>query len=120
MNKSKFTNVSPKEYVTKDASRIRELLNPEVAPGLNLSLAEAVVEAGQCTLKHWHGVSNEVYYCLEGTGILYIDDEPYNLEPHSFYLLPKACSHYLEASTRVRLLCICQPPYTHQQTTLIA
>lgn len=119
MAKETYTNPNPLEYITKDASAIRELLNPQFMAGLNVSLAEAVLEPQASTLKHQHTDFDEIYYCLEGEGKLFINDQLFNLKPGSFYLLPKMSSHYLIASTRLRILCICNPPYNHQQTIIL-
>ena len=119
MKKEQYTNHTPLEYITKDASTIRELLNPQVLPGIPISLAEAMVEAQASTLKHQHENFDEIYYCLQGTGTLYINDQPFAFEPGGFYWLPKKTSHYLEAQTALRLLCICCPPYNHQQTIML-
>lgn len=106
-------------YVTKDASVIRELLHPSFVPGLGMSLAEAVVEAGGATLCHTHTDFDEIYYCLEGSGILYRDGEAIPFHKDGFHLLPKGTSHSLLAHTRLRLLCVCCPGYTHEKTILL-
>ena len=119
MKSQHYTNENPREYITKDLSMIRELLHPDDIPGLKVSLAEAVVDAFQVTEKHYHTDSDEIYYCLEGSGILYIDDQAYDFSPQKFYLLPKNTTHYLKAQTRLRLLCFCSPAYSHEQTVLV-
>ena len=112
-------NDTPQAYVTKDLSTIRELLHPSRVPGLGVSLAEAVVEAGGQTAEHYHGSFDEIYYGLEGHGTLYINGTPQAFGPHSYVLLPKNARHYLKASTRLRLLCVCCPGYTHEETVLV-
>ena len=115
----KYTNEVPLEYVTKDFSLIRELLNADVIPGLGLSLAEAVVEAGQSTVAHYHQGFDEIYYCLEGEGTLHINERIFACCPDRFYLLPKGSVHFLEAASRLRVLCICCPGYSHEHTVLV-
>ncbi len=105
-------------YVTKDQSFIRELLHPDFVPGLGMSLAEAVVEQGRETAEHGHPHFDEIYYGLEGEGILHINGMPHEFGPGRFYLLPKGSRHYLQAATRLRLLCMCCPGYTHEGTQL--
>lgn len=108
----------PKPYVTKDGSLIRELLHPSLLPGLGMSLAEAVVEAGKRTERHFHMTFDEIYYCLEGAGVLYINDVSHPFSPGSYYLMPKGSSHYLTATIKLRLLCVCCPGYTHDETVI--
>ena len=112
------TNPSPEGYITKDKSTIRELLHPDFVSGLGMSLAEAVVEPGMGTAAHLHEDFDEIYYCLEGEGQLFIDGLEYPFTPHSFYLMPTGSIHSLKARTRLRLLCICCPGYTHRGTRL--
>lgn len=109
---------APQPYVTKDGSTIRELVHPARWPGLGMSLAEAVVEAGGSTLRHVHTSFDEIYYCLEGTGVLYVDDAPGSFEPGDYRLIARGSSHYLTATTKLRLLCVCCPGYTHEATVL--
>ncbi|MDR1709457.1 MAG: cupin domain-containing protein [Candidatus Accumulibacter sp.] len=109
---------NPQAYVTKDESLIRELLHPNDIPGLGMSLAEAVVEAGARTAAHRHPGFDEIYYGLEGEGTLHIDGQPHAFSPHRYYLLPRGALHWLQADTHLRLLCICCPGYTHEGTML--
>lgn len=110
---------SPEAYVTKDGSAIRELVHPAFTPGLGVSLAEAVVEAGGRTIPHFHTVFDEIYYCLEGEGVLYVEDEPRAFVPGGYHLMPRGAAHYLAAATRLRLLCVCSPAYSHEGTVLL-
>lgn len=114
-----YDNAPPKEYITLDQSAIRELLNDAAAPGLGLSLAEALVEAGCATAAHYHDNFDEIYYCLEGDGVLHRDGTQHSFASGDYYLLPRGSTHFLEARTRLRLLCICSPGYTHDHTVLV-
>jgi mannose-6-phosphate isomerase-like protein (cupin superfamily) len=113
-----YTNTAVQEYITKDASMIRELLNASVVPGLGMSLAEAIVEAGKSTHAHHHRDCDEIYYCLEGRGTLTINGEAFAFATGDFYLLPKGATHGLHAAERLRVLCICCPGYSHEGTVL--
>lgn len=106
-------------YVTKDGSLILELVHPRFAPGIGVSLAEAVVEAGSDTERHLHADFDEIYYCLEGSGIVFVNDSSYPFTPNSFRLIPRGASHHLTAETKLRLLCVCNPAYTHEETVLL-
>jgi len=106
-------------YVTLDGSRVTELLRPERGGPRNLSVAEAVVEPGQSTRRHRHGRSDEVYYILEGKGVVTLGANSYAVEPGSCLLLPAGAVHSArcEGEAPLRILCLCAPPYTHEQTT---
>ena len=110
---------APDAYVTKDGSRIRELVHPMFSPGLGVSLAEAVVEAGGKTEAHFHTAFDEIYYCLEGAGILHVNGKSHPFSPGVYHLILKGSTHFLTATTRLRLLCICSPAYSHEETVLV-
>jgi mannose-6-phosphate isomerase-like protein (cupin superfamily) len=61
---------------------------------------------------------DEIYYSLEGEGILYIDDQPHSFKPHSYYLLPRNTRHWPKADSRLRLLCVRYSGYTHEGAVL--
>lgn len=109
----------PKAYVTKDGSLIRELVHPLFAPGLGMSLAEAVVEAGAGTEAHFHTSFDEIYYCLEGAGVLHVNGEPLPFSPGAYHLMSKGTVHFLTATTRLRVLCVCCPAYSHEETIMV-
>lgn len=109
----------PEAYVTKDGSTVRELAHPLFVPGLGMSLAEAVVEAGGKTETHFHTSFDEIYYCLEGAGVLYVNSEPHPFFPGVCHLMTKGAAHSLTATTKLRLLCLCCPAYSHEETILL-
>ena len=53
-------------FTTKDGSTIRSILDCTNAPVKNQSLAEASVPAGGSTQRHYHRLSEEFYFILEG------------------------------------------------------
>ena len=110
---------APEAYVTKDGSLIRELAHPFFVPGLGMSLAEAEVEAGGRTEAHFHTTFDEIYYCLEGAGVLHVNGEGHPFSPGVFHLMRKGSTHFLTATTRIRLLCFCSPAYSHEETVLL-
>ena len=62
-------------FTTKDGSTIRSLLDRTNAPVQLQSLAEATLTFGQATERHYHRLSEEIYYLLEGTGEMELDGE---------------------------------------------
>ena len=55
-------------FITKDGATIRSILDRTNAPVQNQSLAEARVSAGGKTKRHYHKLSEELYFILEGAG----------------------------------------------------
>jgi mannose-6-phosphate isomerase-like protein (cupin superfamily) len=103
-------------FTTKDGSTIRSLLDRSNAPVANQSLAEASLPAGGSTRRHYHKISEEFYYLLEGTGHMEIDGETREVGPGDAILIPTGAWHELQARTDLRFLCCCAPPYAHDDT----
>ena len=105
-------------FTTKDGSTIRELLGPVTAPVANQSLAEATLEGGQATARHYHAASEEFYYVLEGRGEMEIDGELAAVVPGDAILIPPGARHRIrcEGDGPLRFLCCCAPAYRHEDT----
>ena len=80
------------------------------------SLAEATLEPGQATERHYHARSEEIYFLLEGEGELVVDGERRGVEPGDAVLIPPRAWHQIRAASRLRFLCCCAPPYSHEDT----
>ena len=99
-------------FVTRDGSTIREYLHTG-----RQSLAEASLEPGQSTRRHYHASSEEIYLLLEGGGSLEVDGEVAEVGAGDAVLIPPGAWHQLTAgSSGARLLCCCVPPYSDGDT----
>ena len=103
-------------FTTKDGSTIRSILDKTNAPVQNQSLAEAVVPVGQPTERHYHKLSEEFYFILEGQGTMEIDGEQLPVGPGDAILIPAGTWHQITAAQTLRFLCCCTPPYSHEDT----
>lgn len=103
-------------FTTKDGSTIRSILDRTNAPVRNQSLAEAQVPVGGATQRHYHRVSEEFYFILEGRGRMEIDGEWRDVGPGDAILIPPGAWHTIAADTALRFLCCCAPPYAHEDT----
>jgi quercetin dioxygenase-like cupin family protein len=101
-------------FTTKDGSTIRELHHTRVQ-----SLAEATLGPGQATQRHYHAKTEEIYVLTHGGGRLEIDGETRDVAAGDAALIPPGARHQLVAgSDGARLLCVCVPPYSHDDTFL--
>ena len=99
-------------FTTKDGSTIRELHHTPVQ-----SLAEATLEAGQATQRHYHAVTEEIYLITSGGGVLEVDGESREVVAGDAVLIPPGAWHEVVAGADgARLLCMCAPPYSHDDT----
>jgi mannose-6-phosphate isomerase-like protein (cupin superfamily) len=103
-------------FTTKDGSTIRSLLDLTNAPVKNQSLAEATVPVGKPTQRHYHRVSEEFYFILEGQGEMEIDGEVRAITVGDAILIPPGAWHQITATQTLRFLCCCAPPYCHEDT----
>lgn len=107
---------SQKPFVTKDGSQIRSILDRTNAPVRQQSLAEASLPAGCATERHYHKLSEEFYFILEGSGLLEIAGETQEVGPGDCALIPEGAWHQITAHGALRFLCCCAPPYSHEDT----
>jgi mannose-6-phosphate isomerase-like protein (cupin superfamily) len=105
-------------FTTADGSTIRSLLDRTTAPVRNQSLAEATLEPGAATQRHYHRESEELYYVVEGSGEIELDGERARVEAGDAVLIPPGAWHQIRAATPgpLRFLCCCAPPYRHEDT----
>ena len=109
---------SQKPFITADGSQIRSILDHTNAPVKNQSLAEATVPAGGSTTRHHHKASEEFYFILDGDGTMEIDESVRQVGPGDAILIPPGAWHRITASSDLRFLCCCAPPYSHGDTFL--
>jgi mannose-6-phosphate isomerase-like protein (cupin superfamily) len=104
-------------FTTADGSTIRVLLDAETAGAANQSLAEAWLEPGQQTQRHYHAASEELYVLLDGSGEMEVDGEHASVGPGDAILIPPGAWHQIRAGDApLRFLCCCAPPYSHDDT----
>ena len=103
-------------FTTKDGSTIRSLLDLSNAPVRNQSLAEATLPAGAETERHYHRLSEELYYLTAGRGLMEIDGSEHEVSPGDAILIPAGAWHQIRAIEPLRFLCCCAPPYSHEDT----
>lgn len=103
-------------FTTKDGSTIRSLMDLSIAPVRNQSLAEASLPAGAATERHYHRLSEEIYYITAGCGVMEIDGETRDIAPGDAILIPPGAWHQIRAVEPLTFLCCCAPPYTHADT----
>jgi len=103
-------------FTTKDGSTIRSILDRSNAPVQNQSLAEARLPSGGMTQRHYHKLSEEFYFILEGRGSMEINGESCVVGPGDAILIPAGAWHTITAQESLRFLCCCSPPYAHEDT----
>jgi mannose-6-phosphate isomerase-like protein (cupin superfamily) len=99
-------------FVTKDGSTIREYHHTD-----RQSLAEAALEPGTATRRHYHERAEEIYLIVEGGGVLDVGGDVRDVVAGDAIMIPPGAWHALTAGTQgVRLLCSCVPAYSDDDT----
>ncbi len=105
-------------FTTKDGSTIRSILDAANAPVANQSLAEATLPESGATERHYHRLSEEFYFILDGSGTMEINGESKPVKSGDAILIPPGAWHQITANAQspLKLLCCCAPPYSHDDT----
>ena len=108
-------------FTTKDGSEIRELLAYRNSSIRNQSLAEAILPPGAATQEHYHPKAEEIYYLLEGSGLMRIENEEEYVKPGDAIAIPPGKRHTIlnNGDVPLRFLCCCAPAYEHDDTVMV-
>jgi mannose-6-phosphate isomerase-like protein (cupin superfamily) len=107
-------------FTTKDGSEIRELLAYRNSCVRNQTLAEARLPPSSSTTPHYHQKTEEIYYILEGHGLMRVGEETAPVGPGDAVAIPPGTWHQITNGSDVTLkfLCCCAPSYEHDDTFL--
>jgi mannose-6-phosphate isomerase-like protein (cupin superfamily) len=104
-----------------EGTKIKQYFHPHnTLNGINYSLAQFILESGKRSKLH-KITSSEIYYILEGSGTLHVNEEKHNLEKDdSVYVLPNV-RQFIENSGTVDLkfLCIVEPAWKAENEILL-
>ena len=119
ISKSSYDKIKP--YITKDGSKIRELMHPEIHGNARQSLAEATVPKSTTTSLHRHHNTEEIYYITDGQGRMTLGDQTFKVMVGDTICIPPGTPHRLEHTGKkdLKLLCCCAPPYSHDDTEMM-
>ena len=104
------------EFIAGDNSLLRELLHPDKADlAISYSLAHAVVKPGQVSKPHKLKTS-EVYYIMEGEGVMHINDESAEVHPGQAVYIPPRSTQYIHntGKSELKFLCIVDPAWRRE------
>lgn len=111
MNKKDLNDCA--EFIAGDKTILREILHPDKEDlKLGYSIAHAIVKPGNKSIPHYLK-SSEVYYILEGKGIMHIDDEAKEVGKDCTVYIPPNASQWIKntGNEDLRFLCIVDPAW---------
>jgi mannose-6-phosphate isomerase-like protein (cupin superfamily) len=98
---------------TPHGSEIRPLVDRTTSPINQCSLAEEILPPGASVTPHHHEVIEEIYYIIEGEGVMKIDDEEREVSAGDAIYIPRFARHTLNNTGErpMRLLLVCGPAF---------
>lgn len=109
------------EFIAGDNCILRELLHPDKADlDLRYSLAHAVVKPGDTTREHRLRTS-EVYYILEGAGVMHINGESSPVRPGSAVYIPPRARQCITnpGPADLKFICIVDPAWRKEDEEVL-
>lgn len=93
----------------------------EVISLAEISMAHVVMEPENVSLLHKHSRISEIYFILEGRGILYHNNKILEVEKGAYLALPPNTSHKLEnvGNCNLEHLVLAIPPFNSSDVTLL-
>ncbi len=109
------------EFIAGDNTILRELLHPDKADlNLRYSLAHAIVRPGKTSYPHKLKAS-EVYYILEGEGVMHIGEESAKVRSGQAVYIPPDTKQYIynSGSSDLVFLCIVDPAWRKEDEEVL-
>lgn len=107
-----------------DETLLCELLHPDRENEdlkIDLSIAHAVLNVEESSLVHRVKNSVEIYYILEGNGIMHIDNEAEEVNAGQAIYIPANSKQYIEniGNSELKFLCIVYPKWKEEDEELV-
>jgi mannose-6-phosphate isomerase-like protein (cupin superfamily) len=109
------------EFIAGDNCALREILHPDKEDlALRYSLAHAIVKPGDTTWAHRLKAS-EIYYILEGEGVMHIENETAPVLPGSTVYIPPMAKQCITNSgkTDLAFICIVDPAWRKEDEEIL-
>ena len=101
---------------TPHGSEIRPLIDRTTSPVNQCSLAEEILPPGSSVTPHYHAVMEEIYYIIEGQGVMRINDEEREVGDGDTIYIPRFSRHTLSntGDRPIRMLMVCGPAFIYE------
>jgi len=99
-------------YEAEDKAVAREIASPRNSKARAMSIAEIIIPAGVEVVPHHH-VMEEVYYIVEGEGMMMVEDETRLVQAGEAVVIAPHQWHNIRNHTKskLKLIVICSPPW---------
>ncbi len=111
-------------FEAMDKTILCELLHPDREDEdlkMDLSVAHAILKPLKSSIPHKLKNSVEIYYILQGKGIMHIDEEMEEVKSGQIVYIPPNSKQYLEntENEELKFLCIVNPMWKEENEELI-
>jgi mannose-6-phosphate isomerase-like protein (cupin superfamily) len=105
---------------TRHGSELRPLVDRTTSAITGCSLAEEVLLPGQAVTPHHHREIEEIYYLVEGRGVMTVGDEQQEVAAGDAIYVPRGHRHTLAntGSEPIKLLVVCGPAFFYEDEVL--
>ena len=107
---------------TRHGSEIRPLVDRTTSAITQCSLAEEILLPGQTVTPHHHREIEEIYYIVEGRGVMTVGDEQQEVAAGDAVYVPRGHRHTLSntGAEPIKLLLVCGPAFFYGDEVLDA
>lgn len=91
----------------------RDLINSELSSSEKVSLATIYIDPGKASPVHYHKIMEEIYYFLEGIGIVTVGSKTFDVRAGSAVFIPVGEVHQVANNSRetLKLISADSPPF---------
>jgi len=106
---------------TRHGSVIRPLVDRTTSDVTQCSLAEELLPPGHAVTPHYHATTEEIYYILEGTGLMGVGPETSQVGPGDAIFIPRGSIHTLRntGDAPMRIVLVCGPAFSRDDERFI-
>ncbi|MBK6313379.1 MAG: cupin domain-containing protein [Blastocatellia bacterium] len=111
----KIVNVRDASVIrTRHGSEIRPLMDRTTSTITQCSIAEELLPPGHAVVPHFHRETEEVYYVLEGEGLMTVGDETCTVGSGDAILIPRNKVHSLANTglSVMKIVLVCGPAFS--------
>ena len=105
---------------TRHGSEIRPLVDRTTSAITGCSLAEEILPPGHAVTPHHHRQIEEIYYIVEGRGLMTVGDQQQEVAAGDAVFVPRGERHTLAntGAEPIKLLLVCGPAFFYEDEVL--
>lgn len=108
-------------FQVPDQTVLCELLHPKNENiEMGCSIAHAIIDSGKASLPHKLKKSVEIYFIIEGSGKMHIDNKSEEVNPGEAIYIPPDSVQWIEniGDSQLKFLCVVTPPWQKEDEIL--